>query len=307
MEKRMRRLSLLVSIILIAGMAAVSAQTFSYTPTPSFTFNHVYNTTSSTSATFTVTRTPKPTGSESNDGYFLISNATRGSSFQVGQRRVYRDDLQYSIPVYIYPTSGMTAELGTKDSSIPVSVLPFTLSRKDGSASVTLYVMRGTGIVPDGVYQNTFTLQVYYGSLTHPGGTLVAGEFMSFTVTVNVALANITVTITPSTLAFTPPGQSMMPDTQYDASATMIVESTVPYNMKVSSTNNGKIVLTSEDIIPYTFKLDGYVYPIVTGGTDLPSGLAGSNDYNLTFTAQYTDYVQPGTYVDNITFTVTAK
>ncbi len=297
----MRRYSLLITVFLIAGFMPLLAQTYTFTSIAPFTFTHVYNTTSIASGYVTVTRSPKP--SKSTSAYFLVSGTGQGS-FQVGERKVYKDDGS-SIPVSIFNSTSTASEIGTDTMSNPLE-LTFTISKNNGKGTANFRVQRGAGNVPDGVYSNTFSMQLYYGSTSYPSGIKVSGAVVTFSVTVTVSLAQVTVDISPANLVFNN-GLSMLPEETYIASATMIVDSTRPFTMIVSSTYNGNLVLDAEEMIPYTFKLDGSAYPINPGGTDLPSGSAGYNDYNLEFSVTNLGFVEPGTYMDNITFTVTTQ
>ena len=291
-----------LSIVFLASLALGSAfaVTYNVTSIDPGVFVHSYSTSEKKSGTLTVTRTP--TANTTVNYYYLVSASAIGSA-SAGSRRVYRDgDVNdSSIPVYIYPTSTGTTEISTLDNSTATE-LPGTISKNAASSSKLVYIKRAAASVGDGTYTNTFYFQLYTGSQSAGSGTLQPGIIGAINVTVTVALATVNVTVTPSTLNF---GNALVTGGSYTGAASMVVNSSRNYTLTVASTNKGSLYLASADTsIPYTFKFNDVTYSLSPGSAALPGGTAGSTSYPLEFSITNLDFLDPGTYLDNVIFTV---
>ena len=291
-----------LSIVFLVALACVPAfaVTYNVTSVDPSVFVHSYSTSEKKSGTLTVTRTP--TANTTVNYYYLISASAVGSA-SAGSRRVYRnnDVNDSSIPVYIYPTSNGTTEISTLNNSTAME-LPGTISKNAASSSKLVYIKRAAASVGDGTYTNTFYFQLYTGSQNAGSGTLQPGIIGAINVTVTVALATVNVTVTPSTLNF---GNTLVTGGSYTETASMVVDSSRKYTLTVASTNKGSLYLASADTsIPYTFTFDGVAYSLSPGSAALPGGSAGSTAYPLEFSITNLDFLDPGTYRDDVVFTV---
>lgn len=297
---KIRKASLTLAFM-VTALLSVNAETYTVTASPPPTM--IYSDIQTVQSTGTITTGRSPTGNRLNY-YYLITGAKIGD-FSVGSRRLYLNgDVTSSwLQVYLRPTTG-TSEIGT--TNIPgTTVLSGKIKKNEKEGTVDFIALVDPAVtgasVPDGVYQNTFIFSLYIGSKLPPMGSS-AGVSVPIVVKAEVSLAKVKVTITPEFCNF----GSMVAGGNYSVSTNLTVESNRSFWITAASQHAGKLYLSATDQIPYTFSFSGTSYSLDLGSVTLvlkaPPGVAS---YYVKFGIQNLDFLEPGTYSDSVTFTVT--
>lgn len=298
---KIRKASLTLAFM-VTALLSVNAETYTVTASPPPTM--IYSDIQTVQSTGTITTGRSSTGNRLNY-YYLITGAASGGDFLVGSRKLYLNGNKDSswLQVYLRPTTG-TSEIGT--TNIPgTTFLSGTIKKDEKEGPVDFIAVvdpAATGAsVPDGVYQNTFYFSLYIRPRLMAMGT-PTGVSVPIVVKAEVSLAKVKVTITPEFCNF----GSMVVGGNYSVSTNLTVESNRSFWITAASQHAGKLYLSDTDQIPYTFSFAGTTYSLDLGSvtlvTNAPPGLAS---YYVKFGIQNLDFLEPGTYSDSVTFTVT--
>lgn len=242
--------------------------------------------------------------------YILVSGVTIGADYLPGIRKTFLGGAvnASSLEVFIRP-SGQTVEIGSVDTGGTIAVSG-TVANGRTSTNVVINVATGTGRVPKGTYTNIFVLQLYTGSLNPGEGTYQSGATGNLTVSVaSSTTSTFSISLSPSSVSF---GASMVPDTAYSATSSMLVTAPATFSISARSLRGGNLLHTNlEDTIPYHFYFNN-----VPTEVDLGSGLVRliysttavtNKTYPLRFETDALGFIEPGTYSDTLYFMFTTQ
>lgn len=217
--------------------------------------------------------------SVSNELYTYSSGVTKNNVFS---NTIAAPFYNSPLPFAIIPTAGLLRPAGVYTTSITVGYYTGTLSGSNISNA------KNTGATYS--QQINLTVPVIYDLSIMPSGdtTFNAG-------------------ITSQTLNF-----GDMVDGESMSANAIIRTNSNSWSLAVASTNAGNMKNNSTSTtVPYTFTYDGTIKPLSTSSTEIESGgwadtQSGYATRILTFTLGDT-FNTPGTYNDNLTFTLTAN
>ena len=236
--------------------------------------------------------------------YILVSGVTIGADYLPGIRKTYLGGAvtASSLKVFVRP-QGQTTEVGSVDQA-GTMVVSGTILNGSTTKTVGFTVATGTGRVPKGTYTNIFVLQLYTGSLTPGQGTYQSGATGNLTTT-----STFSILLNPSTVSF---GSSMVPDTAYTATTSMLVTAPATFSISARSLQGGILLnANGEDSIPYHFYFNNSATETNLGSglvRLLNSSLAVSGvTYPLRFETDTIGFIESGLYSDTLYFMFTTQ
>jgi hypothetical protein len=168
------------------------------------------------------------------------------------------------------------------------------------SVNITFKLATGSGRVPLGTYTNTFTVQLFTGTQTPPGGVPDAIG----TVLVNLdATQNNAMTMSLSDNGICDFG-SMVEGRSYNQTLTLSVTSPATYSISALSKNGGRLILSIGESIGYNLYFNGS-----STATDLSNGTvklvtsttnATNRLYTLEFVTEVLTFAEAGQYTDSL-------
>ena len=239
---------LALAIFLALGQAAVGAWSMD-----SKTVNLPYTGTAlNSSQSLTIKRTGT---SGKVNFYLLITSASIGSG-DPGSRRVYLNgasEYESSLQVYIRRSTGATEISSLNDTG--AYALVGSIANGASSTTVSIKVATSSGKVPQGDYSNTFSVQIFTGTQTPPGGVPDAIG----TLTVNISATQLnTMTMSFSDNSVCDFG-TMEAGYSYSKTMTMTVTAPATFTISAASKNGGKLVLSVDETIGYSFYFNGSI------------------------------------------------
>jgi hypothetical protein len=242
--------------------------------------------------------------------YILVSGVTIGADYLPGVRKTFLGGAvnASSLEVFIRP-SGQTVEIGSIDQA-GTMVVSGTVPDGRTSTTVVINVATGTGRVPKGTYTNIFVLQLYTGSLNPGEGTFQSGATGNLTVSVaSSTTSTFSISLSPTSVSF---GNSMVPDTAYTATSSMLVTAPATFSISARSLRSGLLLNANlEDTIPYHFYFNNEPTEV-----NLGSGLVSliysttavtNKTYPLRFETDALGFIEPGLYSDTLYFMFTTQ
>jgi hypothetical protein len=297
---------LIILLFVLQTFNSLSAQTY----TVGNASISITNYSSSVRSGSAVVRVSRTTSSGSLPFYLLISDATLDHLFEVGTRRLYRlgDINDSSLRIYVYRSSSGSIEIGTT-KTLGTVVASGTINNKSTFKDVTIYAKTGTGRVPSGSYSNSFSLQLYTGATSPPGGTLAVSGVGKLDISAeSITYSAMTISLANSTISF---GSALAEGGTPEVQTTFTVTAPDKFSISVNSKNHGYLKLSDEDYFPYSLYFNGATTPVdLSGGlTRLVYSTSAVTDvsYSLRFTAGPLDFLLAGTYSDVLSITFTSQ
>ena len=269
--------------------------------------------TSTQSGTITSTAISSPT--HSLPYYYLLTGAALGSAAP-GSRKLYKDGnvLTTPIPVIIAasPIAGKDTEIGNLNQ--PGSVVLSGSMTDTAPSNLNFYVqVTVPADIADGVYTNAFTFSLYLYSASAGSGTLTAPSKGSLTFSVNVTIAqgSVSLSLNPTSISFNKgnPVTPLTPLADLKEKAAVNITATRGYTLTVSSSHSGLLWLSDKDTIPYILKVEGVIIDLSSGKEVLiaESASAGVASYTLELAILALGDKKPGNYSDILTFIATVR
>jgi len=244
--------------------------------------------------------------------YILVSGASLDGNYLPGTRRVYQGGVTSgnSIQVYIGTAAG-TTEFGGNDIG-GTTVFSGSIASGNTSTNMKIYVTTAAaGKVPKGspatAYTNTFSIQLYTGSLLAGSGTIQTGVVGNLLVSVSSSTTNtFTMTLGASSVTF---GAALMSGYSYNTSTTMKITAPASFSVSVNSANLGDLVCTDGDSFAYHLFIDGTEKSLTGGLVQLikNGASASGTTYTLGFTTDILDFPLGGNYSDTLTLMFTTQ
>ena len=279
---------LVLALFFAAGHAAVGAWSMD-----SKTVSLTYSGTAVTSATQYLTI--RRTGTSGKENFYLLVTSASLGSADPGTRRVYLNgasEYESSMQVYIRRSTG-TTEISSLNETGAYALVG-TIANGASSVTVAFKVATAGGRVPQGSYTNTFSVQIFTGTQTPPGG--LPDAIGTLTVNVNATQTG-TMTMSFSNNSLCDFG-TMEAGYSYSASLTMTVTSPANFSISAFSKNGGKLVLTVDETIGYSFFFNGSgIATDLTNGTVkliINSPAVTSKAYSLQFVTDTLTFAEAG-------------
>lgn len=230
--------------------------------------------------------------------YLLITSASIGSG-DPGSRRVYLNgasEYESSLQVYIRRSTG-TTEISSLNETGAYALVG-SIASGSSSTTVSIKVATSSGRVPQGSYTNTFSVQIFTGTQTPPGGVPDAIG----TLTVNISATQInTMTMSFSDNSICDFG-TMEAGYSYSKTLTMTVTAPATFTISAASKNGGKLVLAVDETIGYSFYFNGSIKDLSTGIVKLVTSTTNATNtvYTLEFVTDTLTYAEAGQYTDSL-------
>jgi hypothetical protein len=230
------------------------------------------------------------------------------------------DTIAYTIKKYL--SSTVTSELYTYSAGVTTdNVFSTTLYGANTNMSLPFVLIPTAGLIkPAGTYTTSITVGYYKGTKSGTAISNAVNTGASYSQQVNLIVpvifdlsimpsGNTTFNagITSQTLDF-----STMTDGETMSANAIIRTNSNSWSLAASSTNAGKMKNgVTNTTVPYTFIYNGTVKPLSSTSTAIDSGgwaqtSSGYATRPMTFTLVDT-FNTPGTYTDNLIFTLTAN